>query len=194
MAIDQPQTPTPTRPPPGTHDGTAPVPPAFETLYREHCQFVARAARRLNAPEGQIEDVVQDVFIVVGRRLHEFEGRASIKTWLFAITVRVVAVHRRTEARHKRRIGALAMWLSQGVGHGSLSDRESAHNLQTMLARLDERRRAVFILVELEGATAKEVAAELNLPVSTVNTCLKTARRRLAKAADEIRNEIGAPQ
>src|SRR4051794_16597314 len=71
----------------------------FEEVYEEHFSFVWRAARRLGAPAAAVDDVVQEVFLVVHRRLPEFAGRSSLKTWLFAIVLRVVRDHRRSLRR-----------------------------------------------------------------------------------------------
>src|SRR5262245_28504253 len=69
--------------------------PSFDEVYAAHVAFVWRVLRTFGLSEAQIEDAVQDVFIVVHRRLPEWEGRAAITTWLFAIARRVASSHRR---------------------------------------------------------------------------------------------------
>src|SRR6185436_19202677 len=68
----------------------------FEEVYEQNVTFVWRSARRLGVADAAIDDVVQEIFVVVHRRLREFEGRSSLKTWLFAIVLRVVRDHRRS--------------------------------------------------------------------------------------------------
>ena len=67
----------------------------FEAVYREHYAFVWRSVRRLGVPDRELDDVVQEVFVIVHRRLAEFEGRSMVTTWLFGIAYRVVRDHRR---------------------------------------------------------------------------------------------------
>src|SRR5215475_4198677 len=74
--------------------------PAFDDVYAAHVEFVWRVLRTLGVPDAQIEDAVQDVFVVVHRRLAEWQGRAAITTWLFAIARRVAGAHRRRASRN----------------------------------------------------------------------------------------------
>src|SRR5687767_14378132 len=78
--------------------------PAFDEVYEAHVGFVWRVLRTFGVPEAVIEDAVQDVFIVVHRRLGEWQGRAAITTWLFAIARRVAGAHRRRVDRHIERM------------------------------------------------------------------------------------------
>src|SRR5690606_6911465 len=71
------------------------TPGGLEEIYREHHAFVRRSLIRLGVPHALVDDAVHDVFLVVARRLAEFEGRASIRTWLFAIALRMAQSHRR---------------------------------------------------------------------------------------------------
>ncbi len=79
-----------------------PSPPAFDDVYTAHVGFVWRIARTLGVPAAALEDAVQDVFVVVHRRLPEFEPRAAITTWLFAITRRVALGYLRGGGRTRR--------------------------------------------------------------------------------------------
>lgn len=160
----------------------APPSPALVAAYREHFQFVWRSARRLGAPPAALDDVVQDVFLIVARRLPEFRGDSSMRTWLFAITMRVVQVHRRSVSRHLRRVEAFAEAHADDGGVDPYARRDAADVLLKLLDRLDDDRRAVFVLVELEGMTAQEVAAGLGLNVNTVYSRLRAARQQIERA------------
>lgn len=161
--------------------------PALVAVYREHFQFVWRSARRLGAQPAALDDVVQDVFLIVARRLPEFRGEASIRTWLFAITMRVVQVHRRSTSRHLRRVEAFAEAHADGAGTDPYARSDAADALLKLLEQLDDDRRAVFVLAELEGMTAQEIAAGLGLNVNTVYSRLRAARLQLEKS-------LGAPE
>ncbi|HSD87703.1 MAG TPA: sigma-70 family RNA polymerase sigma factor, partial [Kofleriaceae bacterium] len=71
--------------------------PSFDEVYAAHFAFVWRVLRTFGVPDAALEDAAQDVFVVVHRRLPEFEGRAAITTWLFAIARRVAGAHRRKD-------------------------------------------------------------------------------------------------
>ena len=160
---------------------TAPPSPALVAVYREHFQFVWRSARRLGAPPAALDDVVQDVFLIVARRLPEFRGDASMRTWLFAITMRVVQLQRRSTSRHIRRVEAFAEAHAGDDGVDPYPRRDATDILLKLLDRLDDDRRAVFVLIELEGMTAQEVAAGLGLNVNTVYSRLRAARQQLER-------------
>src|SRR5687768_15277156 len=75
------------------------MPASFDEIYRAHFGFVWRTLRALGVPSAALDDGAQEVFVVVHRRLAEFEGRASVKSWLFAIARGVAANQRRTVRR-----------------------------------------------------------------------------------------------
>src|SRR4051812_45143312 len=79
-------------------------PPSFDAIYEEHFDFVWRSVGRLGVDAAAVEDAAQDVFVIAHRRLAGFEGRSSVKTWLFGIALRVSRDHRRS-ARRKRSHG-----------------------------------------------------------------------------------------
>ncbi len=180
------------RAPPGHQEGlpvTAALPapnPELVALYRTHFQFVWRSARRLGASPEALDDVVQDVFLVVARQLAEFRREASARTWLFAITLRVVREHRRTTFRHLRRVEAYAESQPPSVGD-PMARSDAARTLVRLLDRLDDDRRTVYVLAELEGLTAQEIADGLGLNINTVYSRLRSARSILERALAETR-------
>ena len=163
-------------------DPSPPAPPELAAAYREHVKFVWRSAARLGAPAAALEDVVQDVFLVAARRLSEFRGESSLKTWLFAITIRVVQYHRRGAWRHARRVEAYASSQVDRVAPDLFRRSDASKVLEKLLERLEPERRAVFILVELEGMTVQEIAAALGVNVNTVYSRLRLARQQLERA------------
>jgi RNA polymerase sigma-70 factor (ECF subfamily) len=158
--------------------------PELVALYRAHFQFVWRSARRLGAPVEALDDVVQDVFLVVARRLAEFRREASARTWLFAITLRVVREHRRSTFRHLRRVQAYAEARPAEAGD-AMARSDAARTLLQLLDGLDDDRRSVYVLAELEGLTAQEIADGLRLNVNTVYSRLRAARTQLERALAE---------
>ena len=156
----------------------------LSAIYREHFEFVWRSLRRLGAPEHALEDATQDVFLVAARRIDEFEGRSSVRTWLFAIAMRVVRGQRRTAWRHQRRVDALAAApLTTG---DPIAQRDAQRTLLALLDQLDDDKRAVYVLAELEGMTAVEIAEGLGTNVNTIYTRIRAARQQLREAAAKL--------
>ena len=157
-------------------------------IYAEHFNFVWRNLRRLGISSASMDDAVQDVFLVVHRRLPEFEGRSQFKTWLFGIVLRVARNHRRTARRHFEREadagGAEPDQLSPDQPFNDAQSpydeaerREAAALLRQVLATMNDERRNVFVLVELEQLTVPEVAAALGINLNTAYTRLRDARQ-----------------
>lgn len=155
----------------------------FEEIYDSCFDFVWRNARRLGVADAQIDDAVQEVFLVVHRRLHEFEGRSSVKTWLFGILAKVASDHRRSVRRkspHARSPGgaveADTVPDSTRSPDRHLAKSEGVRLLHRVLDELDDDKRAVFVLAELEQMTAPEIAEALGQNVNTVYARLRAAR------------------
>lgn len=154
---------------------------ALERVYREHATFVWRSLRRLGVSDGELEDALHDVFLVVAQRLAAFEGRSSMRTWLFGIAMRVERSRRRSAARRSRKVGAFAREDRPNPDAYAQADAQRALNL--MLGELDEDKRAVFVLVELEGESVVDVARALGANANTIYTRLRAARRALQSMA-----------
>jgi RNA polymerase sigma-70 factor (ECF subfamily) len=165
-------------------EGNAPpLPPDFATVYEENVDFVWRNLRRLGVPDGQIEDACQDAFLVAYRRLGDFAGRSSIRTWLFAIALRVASEHR----RKLRRTDGFDVVVEEQAAGGptpleTAERRQAAVLLEQFLAGLSDVVRPVFILAELEQMTAPEIGEALGLKVNTVYSRLRLARQAFERA------------
>lgn len=171
--------------------------PTFGELYDTYFAFVWRSARRLGTPTATLDDVVQEIFIVAHRRLAEFEGRSSLKTWLFAIVLNVVRAHRRMLlAKHPHAIsgGAEAPTDTEGIAADAssapdeiVSRVQAAEILDSLLDCLDDDKRAVFVLAELEQLSVPEIAAMVGVPLNTAYSRLRLARKAFASAAARLR-------
>ena len=174
--------PTPTREMAAPAHVLAMSQPDFDELYATHVAFVWRVVRMLGVGDALVEDAVQDVFVVVHRRLHEFEGRAAITTWLFAIARRIAAGYRRRNAPDRR--APLDDQLAASADtFAELSRAEASARVLAILSRIDEDLRIVFALVELEQLAVPEVARMLDLKLNTAYSRLRLAR----KAFDKLR-------
>ena len=165
--------------------------PDLATTYREQYGFVWRSLRRLGVSDDAVDDAVHDVFVVAAKRLHEFEGRSAITSWLFAVAVRVSKHRRRSVARHLRRKDALAA--EQGATPqthaGGFAQQDAARTLHGLLELIDEPQRHVYILMELEQMTGPEVATILSINVPTVHSRLRSARQQLRRHAEALQSD-----
>lgn len=157
-----------------------------EALYREHFAFVWRNARRLGCSDEWVDDATHEVFLVATRRLAEFQGRSSERTWLFAITFRVVGRLRRDRARRRARIESYLQEQPEATADGA-RETEAAQYLRLLLQQLNEAQRVVLILAELEGFTSAEIAETLGVPAGTVDSRLRRARIQLARLHERER-------
>jgi RNA polymerase sigma-70 factor (ECF subfamily) len=158
-------------------------------VYKAHHRFVWRSVARLGVPDERLADAVHDVFVVVARRLHEYEGRASIRTWLFAIALRVAQGIRRDRAREFRRRERFEREPKPPAEPHARAD--AARTLRELLLGLDEDKRAVFIMAELEGMTAPEISAVVGCKVNTVYSRLRLARAELQRTIERQRAREG---
>jgi RNA polymerase sigma-70 factor (ECF subfamily) len=156
-------------------------------VHERHADFVWRTLQRLGVRSMDLEDQMQEVFIVADRRLASFSGASALNTWLFGICLRVAAAHRRRA--HVRRERARSdvedeLVLESGEDpERAAIERETQKELDELLAAIDLEKRAVFVMFEVEGLTAPEIADVMGTPVGTVYSRLAAARAELAKAA-----------
>jgi RNA polymerase sigma-70 factor (ECF subfamily) len=160
---------------------TVPAPASFDEAYRNWAQCTARWARHLGGADIEIEDVVQEVFLVVSRRLPDFRGEARFSSWLFEITRKIVANHRR---RHRWRFWAggneaAAATPSQQMDPGTeLERRQMGELFYRALDQLPEKYRTVLVLFEIEGLSTQAIADLRGLKLATVKVQLMRARER----------------
>lgn len=165
-----------------------PVFGSIDEIYHAHFDFAWRNARRLGIPEASADDVVQDVFVIVQRRMVDFDGRTSVKAWIFGILVRVARDHRRSF----RRKGGRCVPLDE-VSHGDvaaaqeptpseLAERaERVRLLDSLLAQLDDDQRTLLVLSELEQCTLREIAEMMGSNTNTIHSRLRAAKRAFDK-------------
>jgi RNA polymerase sigma-70 factor (ECF subfamily) len=155
-------------------------PEAFERLVRAYQHRVFGVALRMLGSRGEAEEIAQEVFLRVHRSVGGFRGAAKLSTWLYAIASRLCL--NRLRAPERRRRGEAA-WERVANGHANPGARLEAAELEDALRRaiaaLDEERRIVVILRDLEGLAYEEIAAALGLPLNTVRSRLHRARMEL---------------
>jgi RNA polymerase sigma-70 factor (ECF subfamily) len=154
----------------------------FPDVYETHFDFVWRSLRLLGVADEVVEDAIQDTFSVVSRQLDQFEGRSSLRTWIFAILHRVAANYRRTRKRKQGPLAPLEELPSDDPAPDAHAEAvEAARLIERFCARLEPQRRALFVLAVLEEVPAAEVAATLGLPIHKVYARVHTLREGLRR-------------
>jgi RNA polymerase sigma-70 factor, ECF subfamily len=176
------------------------APLGLDAVYRAHARDVARWAAHLGGPWIDVEDVVQEVFMVVRRRLAEFRGDAKVTTWLYRITAHVVSDARRKERlrswlrRTRRDDVESALTSAAPTPVESMERDQSRATVYAILDRLPEKYRTVLVLFELEGLSGEDVAALTGTKLATVWVHLHRARAAFLAEMDKRNgNERRAP-
>jgi len=166
-----------------------PAAPSFDQIYAAWYDDVSRWIRAMGGPEAEREDLVQDVFVVVHRRLEDFDGQ-NLAGWLYQIARRRVRDFRRLLwvknliTRRSPLPEGLAL-----IGPSPVEDLETKEKrllLETLLAKLNESERAALILFEVEGYSGQQIAAIQEVPINTVWARIHKARRKLQQSLERI--------
>ena len=151
---------------------------AFDAIYADAFPVVWRTLRRFGVEEAQLDDAAQDVFLVVHRRLPEFEGRSTVRTWVVGIAVGVARNYRRSARRRATEPLHEEPAASRPLAAEERTDAARAARLvRRLLGEMDPDRADVFVLGELEQLTAPEISVALGVNVNTVYSRLRAARR-----------------
>ncbi len=170
----------------------------FRQIYDEHFPLVWRSLRRLGVRESDVADAVQDVFLVVHRRLPEFEGRSKMSTWIFGICYRVAADRRKAARLNPAFTSDEPLLETPDERADVAAEAERRQGLRKLEAILDEmplEQRAVFALFELECMTGEDIARALDVPLGTVYSRLRLARETFRRATSrfQAQNQFAVP-
>jgi RNA polymerase sigma-70 factor (ECF subfamily) len=173
---------------PLSHAAPARAAASFDAVYEDYFDLVWRNLRRLGVAEAAVDDALQDVFVVVHRRLEAFEHRSSLKTWIFGIALRVASEYVRRGRRTARTLALDPELTDKGLDpHEQHAQREAVELLYRVLDELDADKRAAFVLAELEEMSLGEIAAALDVNVNTVSSRVQAARRQFESALRRMR-------
>jgi RNA polymerase sigma-70 factor (ECF subfamily) len=188
---------------PAEHLGVAEAAPSpaqprdFREVYEARFHDVLRWIRAMGGREEDLDDLAQEIFIIVRRKLSSFDGQ-NLNGWLYRITQRTVRDYRRAAwfrnllARKKvhDHEGVLLKLVEPSRGPAEEQElREAQRSLRLILGRMREKHRAAFVLFEIEGYTGEEIAALQDTPVATVFTRLYHARREFAAIVKQLNKE-----
>jgi RNA polymerase sigma-70 factor, ECF subfamily len=156
---------------------------SFEQLYKEHSGFVYSVALRVNQNSADAEEVTQDVFMKVYRGLKDFQGKSSLRTWIYRIAINTAL----NQCRKSNRLPstgeeydyAIATMAAKDSVLETADEHDNEVTLSAFLGFLSPEQRMVIVLREIEGFSYQEIAEIVNIPVNTVRTRLKRAREAL---------------
>jgi RNA polymerase sigma-70 factor (ECF subfamily) len=151
----------------------------FASIYEAHFQYVWRCLKSLGVREAALDDALQDVFLVVQRRLPEFDGGVELGTWLYAIALRVARKYwsraHRDDSRRDPGEPDDAEVPAASV-ESAVESNERLLLARAALATLDDDKRVVFVLARVEQMSAPEIASVVGIPLNTVYSRLRAAR------------------
>jgi RNA polymerase sigma-70 factor (ECF subfamily) len=156
----------------------------LKAIFVQQSDFVWRSLRRLGVQDADADDALQEVFLVVYRRISEYADRGLLRAWLFTIARQVASHYHRGATRTQHRHRALVVDASSPDLEELVARREAEQVVQSFLDELDEPQRWVFFLSDIEGLSAPEIAAALGVNLNTVYGRLRLARKRFERAVE----------
>lgn len=168
----------------GKRVSAEPTPLDVASIHSAHAEFVWASLQRLGVRDADLEDMLQEVFIVVHRRLDSFDGSSRLTTWLFGVAIKVAAGYRRRAYNRRERA---TEDVPEDVhdpnaqrpvsAEEQLSMKQARARLDVILDEMDLDRRAVFVMFEVEEMSCEEIATIVGVPVGTVYSRLSKARK-----------------
>jgi RNA polymerase sigma-70 factor (ECF subfamily) len=161
---------------------------SLREIFVEHAPFVCRSLRRLGVPEADMDDMLQEAFVVVHQRLPEYREVGRLRSWLYSICRRLAQAQRRKLFR--RRESLMPSPPEQHATGGQeerVENRESLALGEELLARLPTEQREVFVLYEVEELGMAEIADALGCPLQTAYSRLYAARARVLNEVERLK-------
>jgi RNA polymerase sigma-70 factor, ECF subfamily len=170
----------------------------FESIYNQYFDFVWSSVRRLGVTAAATDDVVQEVFIVIHSRLHTLEQPQALRSWIYGIVRRTVSGHHRS--RRVKEASGFALAAEPNAQPplpptplDLVEQNDKVKLLFSLLEELDEPKREVFMMAELDELAVPEIAEILEIPLNTAYSRLRAARQAFedALARHSARRERG---
>ncbi|MCB9594098.1 MAG: sigma-70 family RNA polymerase sigma factor [Sandaracinaceae bacterium] len=172
----------------GTADADAEVTPELTEVFDAHAAYVGRTLRCLGVRDREIADAIQEVFLVVHRRLPELRKPSALRSWLYAICVRkAMALRRRAARRREDSMPEVPEAVDGRTPHDELVRTRALAAAIEILEDLDDDKRAVFVLYEVEQLPMREIADALDVPLQTAFSRLYAARREVERALKRLK-------
>ncbi len=165
----------------------------FEAMYQQEFDYVARSLRRLGAEPHEVKDLCHDVFLVAFQKLPTYDRHRPLRPWLFGIAFRAVSDSRGRAYRRREVTDVEVTAMPGGVDpHAQAEASQARRAVLAALQQVAPARRAVFVLHDLDGASAPDIAEALGTPLNTVYSRLRVARAEVTRALRSRLLEGGA--
>jgi RNA polymerase sigma-70 factor (ECF subfamily) len=157
----------------------------FRTIFDTYGLFVLRTLRKLGVPSADLNDLCQETFVVVHRRLPDYDGRASLRTWIYAICARTASAHRRSIRARREDACANPEPFVTNTSHDTtppdldIDARRAVAEIEALLASLDDEKRKIVVLHEIEGLSMSKIAGAVGCPLQTAYSRLHAARKAM---------------
>ena len=152
-----------------------------------HHAYVCRSLSYMGVATANIDDLAQEVFLVLHRKLAEFDPTRDLRSWLFGIARRTAQTHHRGAARAKRKLAVVPAAEPGPAPDEVLARGEEIAMVDRFISSLPDKLRDVFVLSEIEGRPAPEIAKTLDVKVNTVYSRLRLSRERFARVLSRHR-------
>lgn len=164
----------------------------LSAVFDEHFDYLWSTLRRLGVRDADREDLVHEVFLKVHMRLGDYDASRPFRPWLFGFAYRVAIDYHRL-ARHRVEVlGRLGDTPAANVpADEAIAESEEREFLLTALDTLDLERRAVLVMHDVDEVPTHEIARQLDIPLNTVYSRLRLARKQLASAVTKLGVERG---
>jgi RNA polymerase sigma-70 factor, ECF subfamily len=166
--------------PPAGDRALTSAPPDLASVYEAHFRYVWRCLRSLGVHDSQLDDALQDVFMVVQRRLAEFDGSAQLRTWLYAIALRIARKYRERSRKEPASLDgereSHPELTLNATAEGAALRSEQLALARAALEALSDEQREVFVLARVEQMSAPEIESVIGIPLNTVYSRLRAAR------------------
>ncbi len=150
-------------------------------VYAQNAELLWKSLFRMGIPEADLPDALQEVLLVVHRRLDTYDRSCRLSTWLFGICLRVASTQRRTRRRRREESMDPDVQLGPLVDHQNPEElavaRDARRRFDAALASLDPEKRAIFTMFEIDGFGCAAIAEMLGVPKGTVFSRLSAARQ-----------------
>ena len=162
-------------------------PSAFRVLFEDQVAFVWRVLKRHGVPERELDDGCQEVFMIVHRKYAEFEGRSSVRTWIYGIAAHVaLAMRRRAHAQREQLRPEVVFQVAEPGQEQALLQGQTRALLEHALRELAPEQREAFVLHEIEGMTVAEIGSATGVPENTALYRLHRARSEVERTLQRL--------
>jgi RNA polymerase sigma-70 factor (ECF subfamily) len=174
-----------------TTEGTAgagdAAPIDFTSVFRAHAAYAWRLLRRLGVAERDAHDVCHDVFIIIHRRLAHIRAQSSVRSFVYSVCVRAASDYRRSARVRRERLSDDSVVDAGATPRSEMPDKVVEHRrltafLMAHLERMEDAKREVFVLYEMDELTMAEVAEIVGCPPQTAYSRLHAARKEIRAA------------